>query len=630
MTVLQELARLYERLRAEGKAPPPGYSREKIGGEVVLDAEGNVLAINRLGRAENGKWQPRIEAVPSPPANRRGTKVVAGTLWDPAPYCLGIERDKDTADAKVTETTHEKFQAFKEHHERLLANTSDEGLRAILNFVCSWQPEMFVERGFDPELLNVNLVFRLEGDEVDGRRRFIHQRPAAEQIEGREETSQTGRCLVTGKEAPIARLHPAIKFLDPKAQSSGAYLVSFNIGSKKPLGASSSFGKVQGENAPVSEKAAFAYGTALNALLAKGSGRNLRIGDATVVFWAETPERENAGTIEEMLMGALNPPDEAAEANRLAALLHDVAKGRAPDRPEFAPDTRVFILGLAPNTARLAIRFWRPGTLGDFARNVLRFWEDLAQDPPAWDRPPAAFRVLKETVVKHWNERRKAWDYETYPNTKIPAVRPRLGGDLMQAVLTGAPYPRTLLSATIARIRADHDINARRVALIAAVLRRNFKEDVPMSLDRTNPDPAYRLGRLFAVLEKVQLEAFTKSTEKDKEKGSGAKHKPTINATIKDRYFAAASATPGRVFPLLVKTATHHLSNLRKDEKGGLAHHFEAEMGEIWSGLEADLPRSLNLQEQGRFIAGYYHQRWAKKDRPDTATEENQPEGASQ
>ena len=174
----------------------------------------------------------------------------------------------------------------------------------------------------------------------------------------------------------------------------------------------------------------------------------------------------------------------------------------------------------------------------------------------------------------------------------------------MQAVLTGGPYPRTLMSATIARIRADHDINARRVAIIAAVLRRNFKEDVPMSLDRNRPDPAYRLGRLFAVLESIQTAAL-----------------PGLNATIKDRYFAAASATPARVFPLLVKTATHHLSNMRKGDKGGLAHHFEAEMGEIWSGLEADLPRSLNLEEQGRFIAGYYHQRWARKDKPDAAAD---------
>ena len=358
---------------------------------------------------------------------------------------------------------------------------------------------------------------------------------------------------------------------------------------------------MKGENAPVSEYAAFAYGTALNALLARDSGRNLRIGDTTVVFWAEVPEGGKAATIEELMMGAL-APDEKAETNRLKALLEDIAQGRATSA-DFAPETRIFILGLAPNAARLAVRFWRPGTLGDFACNVTRFWQDLAQEPPAWRGPPAAWSLLYETAVR------------VNGKPKPDTIPPRLGGDLMRAVLSGSDYPLTLLSAVIGRIRADHDINARRTAIIAAVLRRNFKEDIPMSLDRNNPDPAYRLGRLFAVLEGIQTAAL-----------------PDLNATIRDRYFAAASATPARVFPLLVKTATHHLSNLRKNEKGGLAHYLDAEIGEILSGLGAVWPRSLNLQEQGRFIAGYYHQRWAKKDQaePSRNAETTETEGADQ
>ncbi len=163
-------------------------------------------------------------------------------------------------------------------------------------------------------------------------------------------------------------------------------------------------------------------------------------------------------------------------------------------------------------------------------------------------------------------------------------------------MLSGADYPRTLLSAVITRVRADHHVNGRRAAIIAAHLRRNFKEEIPVSLNRDNPDPAYRLGRLFAVLESIQQAAL-----------------PGLNATIKDRYFAAAAATPVRVFPVLVKTAQHHLGNLRRD-KGGLGHWFEGEMGEIFAGLPPDLPRALNLEDQGRFVVGYYHQKWAKRD----------------
>ncbi len=588
MTILTELARLYDRLAAEGKAPPRGYSMEKIGGEVVLDGEGRVLAIRDLRTADDkGRPQPRVMAVPD--GGTRTSGIKPNTLWDKTAYVLGVtakkDRDKkpvlDDAGRLIPETegrVEKEHAAFIARHEALLEGAGDEGLQALLGFVRAWRPEMFAERGFDPALLDQNLVFRLDGDfNEDGTPRFIHERPAAQAliVGGEDDGGESGLCLVSGETAPPARLHPMIRGVQG-AQSSGAALVTFN------LDAFTSFGKKQGENAPVSDKAAFAYGAALNALLAKGSGRSLRIGDATVVFWAEVAESARAATIEEMMAGVL-APEEKGETEKLAALLRDIARGRASE-PGLDPATRVFILGLAPNAARLSVRFWRPGTLGDFARNITRFWEDLAQQPPAWKGPPAAWSLLFESAIRAGGK------------PKADTIPPRLGGDLMHAVLTGGPYPRTLLSSVVTRIRADHVVNARRVAIIAAVLRRNFKEDIPMSLDRENPDPAYRLGRLFAVLEGIQQAAL-----------------PGLNATIRDRYFAAAMATPARVFPLLVRNAMHHLSNLKKGDAGGLAHWFEAEMGEIWSALEAAPPRSLNLEAQGRFIAGYYHQRWAKK-----------------
>lgn len=591
MTILTELARLYERLEKAGDAPPPGYSMEKIGGEVVLDGQGNVLAIRDLRVADDrGNPRPRPMAVPA--AVKRSVNVTPNIFWDKTAYVLGVTALKDNRGKPLPDEadnqqpgqdrrTAQKHTTFFEAHKTLLANATDQGLQALFGFVQSWHHEMFAQNGFPTELLDENLVFRLDGD-VDeyGQPRHIHQRPGAIGLlsDNSGGEGDEALCLVSGAQAPVARLHPAIKGV-MGAQSSGASLVAFNSAAYE------SFGKTQGANAPVSQSAAFAYGTALNTLLAKGSGRNLRIGDTTVVFWAETPDRQVASGIEEMLFGALKPPNEAAEANQLRTSLEDIAAGRGVKAPEFAPDTRIFILGLAPNAARLSVRFWQPGTLRDFARNITRFWNELALDPPAWNGPPAAWSLL----------------YEVAAQRKAENIPPRLGGDLMQAVLRGARYPRTLLSGVIRRIRADGDINGPRVAIITAHIRRNLEEkEFPMSLDRENPNPAYRLGRLFAVLEGIQKAAL-----------------PGLNATIKDRYFAAASATPARVFPLLVKTSTHHLSKLRKGDGGGLAHWFDAEMGAIWTGLAADLPRSLNLEDQGRFIAGYYHQRWAKKDTQD-------------
>jgi len=590
MTILTELSHLYDRLEKSGEAPPQGYSMENIGGEVVLNEAGKVLAIRDL-RVPDEKGKPRPRRMRVPAALKRASGIKPNSLWDKTAYVLGVTLLKDAkGKPKPDENGHPTFgqekrtlqehAAFVQAHKDLLSEADDPALKALHGFVLTWQPDMFGQNGYAIDLLDENLVFRLNGDTAaNGQPRYIHEREAVRQLllwdsSGGEDMAL---CLVSGTKGTVARLHPSIKGV-MGAQSSGASLVAFNAAAYE------SFGKSQGENAPVSQSAAFAYGTALNVMLAKGSGRNLRIGDATVVFWAETADVKAAQSIEGMLFGALNPPDEAAETNTLRAALENIAKGRSAV-PEFAPDTRVFILGLAPNAARLSVRFWLPATLGDFARNVTRFWADLALDPPAWIGPPAAWSLL----------------YEVAAQRKAENIPPRLGGELMQAVLRGTPYPRTLLSGVIQRIRADGDINRKRVAIITAHIRRNLAEkEFPMSLDRDNPNPAYRLGRLFAVLEGIQKAAL-----------------PGLNATIKDRYFAAASATPARVFPLLVKTATHHLSKLRKGDGGGLAHYFDAEMGAIWAGLEADMPRALNLEDQGRFIAGYYHQRWAKKDTTD-------------
>ncbi len=291
-----------------------------------------------------------------------------------------------------------------------------------------------------------------------------------------------------------------------------------------------------------------------------------------------------------------------AERNRLRAALQDVATGRPAD-PKLDPQTRVYMLGLAPNAARLSVRFWHVGDFGEFARNMLAFWEDLRieghPDHPPWKGPPAARSLLYETAIRVGGK------------PKADTIPPLLGGEVMRAVLTGQPLPRSLLSAVIGRIRADGEANGRRAAICKAVINRALKsrhethfekEMIPVSLDPDNTNPAYRLGRLFAVLERAQSSAL-----------------PGLNATIKDRYFAAASATPARVFPLLVKNATHHLALLKKGENGGLGHWLEKELGVIWSGLDPDLPRAFNLEDQGRFIAGYYHQRWTpKQDTDDT------------
>jgi CRISPR-associated protein Csd1 len=406
--------------------------------------------------------------------------------------------------------------------------------------------------------------------------------------------------------ARVSRLHPPIKGIFPPAPGDGHRLVSFN------LDAFESYGKSQGDNAPVSEAAAFGYGTALNALLARGSRNRVQIGDTSVVFWADASQCGEAAAkrAEQLAAGLIDPPqryddedeDEAPTDREEAALLRHslelVAEGR-PVRdisPGLDEATRFYVLGLAPNAARLSVRFWHETTLGSFIKAIHAHWRDMQIEPRAWRGQPAAWAMLRETAVLRKSEN----------------IQPLLEGELMRAILTGTRYPRSLLSATLLRIRAGEEVNGPRAALCKAWLARHKRighlekqsedtleipEDKLVSLDRTEIDPAYRLGRLFAVLENVQRSALGK-----------------LNASIRDRYFGAASATPASVFPLLLRGANHHLSVLRrKTDTGGLAVWFEREMGEIVDALPMSLPRHLRLEDQGRFVVGYYHQRNARK-----------------
>ena len=253
--------------------------------------------------------------------------------------------------------------------------------------------------------------------------------------------------------------------------------------------------------------------------------------------------------------------------------------------PDIDPATRYYVLGLGPNAARLSVRFWHQGTLGELSGRFREHWQDLRLDPSPWKTQPAARQILYETAVQR----------------KPENIPPALGGALMRAIITGGRYPRPLFATVVARMRADGDITGRRAAICKACLARDYRlgfeeEDVPVSLNPDETNPAYRLGRLFAVYEGVQRAALGRD----------------VNATIKDRYFGAASTTPASIFPLLERNSAHHLSSLRRSGKGGLAHWFEREIDAILSGVDTAFPRSLRLEDQGRFALGYHHQRPTK------------------
>lgn len=596
MTILTALAAFNERLQARGDTAGGGYETARIAFALdIADPQRPVLADLRTPTAK--RPEPRSLSVPVWP-ERRTSGIKPFFLWDKTAYCLGVTALEGPEGPRPGQgkRTAEEHAAFVALHREILAGEAHPAFQALLAFLDWWRPEFFVEPVFKPEALDQNLVFSIG-------RTYLHELPEAHALweamtapEG-----ETQRCLVTGRQGTVARVHPAVKGV-PGAQSSGASLVSFN------LGAFDSYGKTQGDNAPVSEAAAQAYGSALNWLLDRRHRRVLRLGDTSLVFWAdERPGAERAESLLAIALGGFAPEEESdldeSEAARVRQVLTQVSEGRAVRQaaPDLDPATRVHLLGLAPNNARLSVRLWLEDSFGNLFDRLAEHWQALHLEPQGKERTPAVWMLLDETALRVGGK------------PKRDTIPPRLAGELLRAVLTGRPYPRTLLSAVVQRVRADGLINQRRAALIKAVLHRlPGEETLPVSLDPDNRNPAYRLGRLFALIENAQEAAL-----------------PGLSATVKDRYFGAACATPARVFPLLHKNAMNHLAVIRKGEHGGLAHWMEKEMGAVWSGLSDELPRSLRLEEQGRFIAGYYHQRYYRKPKEEAAPVETAPEPAT-
>lgn len=573
MSILASLARACERLP---EAPAFGFSSEKIGFLISLEEDGSVAHVVDLRDGEGKRKSPRMMLVPQPVKRTAG--IAPNTLWDKTSYVLGVT-------AGEGRRTADEHAAFVARHLELLGEATDAGLLALRRFLERWTPEQFQLPQWPEEMKDQNIVFALESDRLSSI--CLHDRPAARAMWARaptlaEDASQI--CLVTGEAGPVARLHPSIKGVWG-AQSSGAALVSFN------LDAFTSYGHDQGDNAPVSEAAAFAYTTALNRFLARDSGHRVQIGDASTVFWADSSNAKAAGEAES-LFGLMFEPqtEDAAAARRIGIQLERIRRGEPIKEiePELEEGVRFFVVGLAPNAARLSIRFYFEDSFGVLAGNYQRFIEDMRIEPPPRESYPPLWKYLSELAVLGKREN----------------VPPNLAGEWMRAILGGTRYPQTLLSGVLMRIRADGDINALRAGMLKAVINRktpspiradradDSQGEVPVALDPSNTDTAYVLGRLFAILEKIQTLALGK-----------------LGASIRDRYYGAASASPRTVFPLLLRLNLHHRSKAEKDDGSrGLAGYFSRQMGEVMNLLPTEFPPSLSLQEQGKFAIGYYHQ----------------------
>lgn len=570
--ILQALVEYYEDLERAGKISAPGWGPAKISYVLYLSADGQLEQVAGIKvPSENGKkLVPNIINMPMA-VQRPSSKIAPNFLWDNSEYILGITAKNDKAERAL-----QRWEACAKLHLQLLEKVDSPAANALKGFFTTWNPDEAMEHPLlqdclEDILAEANMTFRFQGQYVseDPEIRAAWQNYYDGAEDGAEMT-----CLVTGKKGMVVRLHPVIKGVQG-AHLGGAKLVSFKENS------TCSYGKKQGFNAPTSEYAAFAYGAALNYLLTDWK-HVVRLGDTTVLCWAQGGESAYQGFLGICLFGQ----DFGYGQSEVQDMLKQLAEGNAVDFDEtrLDPQKPFYILGLAPNAARLSVRFFQRNSFGEILKNVQKHYrqteivrpsDDPFQTIPLW-------KLLSATVNQNSKDK------------KPSAV---MSGEVLRAVLNGTRYPATLRNGVNLRIRAEHTVTRERAAVIKAYYLRNpcvefeHPEEVfTVALNRESNNLPYNLGRLFSVLENIQAA------------------NPGINSNIRDKYFNSACATPSAVFPTLLKLTQKHLRKIG----GGLAVVYSKQLQEIMDKLDETFPNRLTLPEQGSFQLGYYHQTSAR------------------
>lgn len=564
--ILQALVRHYENLAAQGKVSREGWCQAKVSYGINLSREGRITGIISLKQEEErGKKTvivPDIRTVPE--MVTRSSGVSANFLCDNSKYFLGI--DAQGSGTRIQEC----FQAARKRHLELLHGVEGEMAQAVRLFFENWNPQEAADCGpvkenWEDVTDGGNLIFCMGIEEAqdDPMIQEAWEQARSESGEGPE-----GICLVTDKRSEISRIHRTIKGV-PGAQSSGAALVSFNAP------AFESYGKEQSYNAPVGKYAQFAYTTALNDLLSHRD-YTFQLGDSMIVFWDESSEE----AYQEAFIWSAEPKRDNQDV--VKDLFDNLKKQWAVrvDDTSINPDQRFFILALAPNAARLSVRFFYQDSFGNILKNLAVHYQRMKVVKPAWeDREYLGIRdLLAETV----NQK---------PKDKSPV--PNMAAMVLQAIISGSRYPASFYTDTLIRIRSEKgNVTWGRAGILKAYLIRNYqwKEgENYMGLNEGSKEEAYVLGRLFAVLESIQQDA-----------------NPGINATIRDRYFNSACAAPASAFPVLMKLKNSHMKKIER-ERAGSKIYYEKLLTEILEKLK-EFPARLSLEEQGKFILGYYHQ----------------------
>lgn len=542
--------------RCEGLSAK-GLEQKEIGYLIVIDKDGTFVRIeSRMKDKKTAQTFLVLQTI-----KRSGRKYAPNILWDNYEYVIGGADES----AKKHDTFIRMIEKLKEQVP------SDRYLNAISEF---YKKNENLEDIIKNDVLyeeihksKKNISFLLQGEskiaaENEKVWNLILSQSADDGI--------YGICLVTGKKDSVARLHTTIKL----TKDTGP-LVSF-----KTDRGYDSYGKEQGYNAQISGDAEFAYTTALNAMLQKGSHNKFSVGNRTFVFWASS-NSEAAEQTEGSLFDLLGyTEEEVDDPNAKIEQVRKVFTAIYSGSLKTSLEDRFYILGLAPNSARIAVVYWSECSLKEFAGKILCHFEDMKIKDTRIDKKP--YMGIKSMLAA------------VTLNGKQSEATPNLPEAVVKSIFQGTPYPFTLFSACIRRIRAESGnkdaIRIARMAIIKAYLNRinDNNKKIETMLDKSNTNQGYLCGRLFAVLENLQYAANKQDS-------------------IRSGYMNAAASTPSAVYPTILKLSNSHYSKLAKDKKG-LAIYFDNQKKEIMAQI-SDFPDTLDLSDQGRFFLGYYHQK---------------------
>ena len=546
--ILKALCDYYNRC---DNLPAKGLEEKEIGYLIVIKDDGSFLRLE--SRMKDKKQASRFLVLQT--VKRSGKKFVPNYLWDNIEYILGGPGSSD-------EKKHTFIKMVSDLSE---LKPDSKTIAAIKEFYANDKINVSVVKE-DPlwsemQKSNKNISFLIEGETKIA----AENKDVWNLVLYQKSNDIQKHCLVSSEKGYVARLHSTIKL----TKDTGP-IVSF----QKGMGYDS-YGKEQAYNAPISEEAEFAYTTALNSMLQKGSRNKFMLGTRTFVFWASNNNEASKET-EESLFDLLGfSEDTNDDPNARIVKVRKVFESINSGMLKTDLDDKFYILGLAPNSARIAVVYWSETTLKDFAEKILKHFSDMEiQDTRKDKKPYMGIREIISSVTL---------------GGKMSDATPNLPESVVKSIVQGLPYPATLYSACIRRIRAEQKLTITRAAIIKAYLNRqsNNNKKIDIMLDKDNNNQGYLCGRLFAVLDKIQEDANNISS-------------------IRERYMNAASSTPSAVFATILNLSVHHSEKLEE----GRRIYFEKLKQEILDKVSADgFPTHLDLQDQGRFFVGYYHQR---------------------